>query len=211
MTNNPETKRCSRCRKEKPVEDFYLFTSRKDGSQRRDYYCIECRKYTNRTTNMKAAKTREAHRRALRDVGEDMKLCPCCNRALPLDAYYKNKNNKQGVGTYCKDCTRERQLKYKESKKKKGVFRSERDGRIRIRDGKGGCPKLFWDGNMLSILRRYYPNTNNHEVAGMIGVSSYTVTKKARELGITKSREYLRQIRANVIAVNRYKRVYKKQ
>ena len=206
---NQETKRCSRCKQEKPIEEYYLFTSRKDGSTRLDYYCKDCRRYSARTTNMQAAKKREAHRRALRDVGEGMKRCPGCNRALPLDAYYKNKRT--GTGTYCKDCARERQLQYKESKKKKGVFRSERDGRIRVRDGRSGCPKLFWDGNMISILRRYYPNTNNHEVADMIGVSSYTLTKKARELGIAKDREYLRKIHAASIAINRYKRVYNKQ
>ena len=196
-------KRCTRCKKEKSIEEFYLFTSRKDGSQRRDYYCKDCRRYSARTTNLQAAKRREAHRRALRDVGEGMKRCPCCNRALPLDAYYKN--NRNGTSTYCKDCTRDRHRALREKKRKCGVFRNEKDGRLHVFGSKGN-PKLYWDGNMLSILRRYYPNTSNVEVAELIGVSTKTLVLKARELGITKDREYLRQIHAASIALNGRKR-----
>lgn len=56
---------------------------------------------------------------------------------------------------------------------------------------------------MLSVLRRYFPNTRNEEVAEMLGVSPRTVVRKARELGIYKDADFVRKTwRENAMLAN---------
>ena len=33
-----------------------------------------------------------------------VKQCTCCNKILPLNEFYKNKNSKDGSRTNCKGC-----------------------------------------------------------------------------------------------------------
>lgn len=47
---------------------------------------------------------------------------------------------------------------------------------------------------MIDYLRRYYPTTLNEELAGCLGVSQRTMIRKARELGLEKDPEWLRDI-----------------
>ena len=47
---------------------------------------------------------------------------------------------------------------------------------------------------MLSIMRRYYHNTINRDLAEMLGVSERTVVRKARELGLNKDADFMRAI-----------------
>lgn len=47
---------------------------------------------------------------------------------------------------------------------------------------------------MLSIMRRHYHNTLNRELAEMLGVSERSVTRKAREMGLKKSREFMASV-----------------
>lgn len=47
------------------------------------------------------------------------KICGCCRRDLPLEAYSKNKNTYDGYQYYCKDCMR---FKTKAVKTRKGII-----------------------------------------------------------------------------------------
>ena len=44
----------------------------------------------------------------------ETKICKKCGKELPVDKFYKNKSQKDGLGYYCKDCVNA----YKSSKKK---------------------------------------------------------------------------------------------
>lgn len=59
---------------------------------------------------------------------------------------------------------------------------------------KGHSIRIFWNKDMLDMLREYYPNTKNEDVAGMCGVSVRTAIRKANELGLTKNKEYLLRV-----------------
>lgn len=43
----------------------------------------------------------------------ETKICKKCGKELPVDKFYKNKSQKDGLGYYCKDCVNA----YKSSKK----------------------------------------------------------------------------------------------
>ena len=40
-------------------------------------------------------------------TNELTKVCPKCGRELPLSEFYKDKSNKDGLRTYCKECHKE--------------------------------------------------------------------------------------------------------
>ena len=99
-----------------------------------------------------------------------------------------------GYSSYCKECTRKKKREeYTRNRKvPDGCFLHKSIGRIV--EHKGCSTRIFWSGNMLSLLERYYPTTKNEEVAEIIGVSSRTLIRKARELGLSKDPDWLKGI-----------------
>lgn len=77
-------------------------------------------------------------------------------------------------------------------RKKDGLYRRESDGRIMLHDRYS--TSIFWSPQMISDLKRYFPTCTNDECAGILGVSPRTVIRKARQLGISKDPDWLRQI-----------------
>ena len=61
----------------------------------------------------------------------------------------------------------------------------------RLMEHTGHSLRIHWNENMLSVLKRYYPNTKNEEVAEMLGISSRTVVRKATELGLRKDMDFM--------------------
>lgn len=53
--------------------------------------------------------------------------------------------------------------------------------------------KIFWTGQMLQDLKELFPVTANPEMAEMLGISESTMHRKARELGLKKDPEYIKQ------------------
>ena len=51
--------------------------------------------------------------------------------------------------------------------------------------------RIFWNRDMLDLLKQNFHNTLNEELAGMLGVSVRTMIRKARELGLTKNKQWL--------------------
>lgn len=47
---------------------------------------------------------------------------------------------------------------------------------------------------MLCILKRHYATTFNEELAELIGVSPRTLVRKARELGISKDPDWMKEV-----------------
>lgn len=126
------------------------------------------------------------------------KECKVCHQIKPLSEYYVDRK----IGyTYslCKECKKQRQReRYNKNKPfRDGVFYSHEKGRLLNHQGR--CTSIYWSGDMLSIIRNYFPNTKNEEVAGMCGVSQSTLIRKARQLGLRKDKEFVHRVwRENV-------------
>lgn len=139
----------------------------------------------------------------------DIKRCSRCGKEKSLAEFYASRKLKRDRSGYylchdslCKECRKAHNSTVKQTKKKIGVFRDPTDGRLYVHNGKHGCRKLYWTGDMLSILRRYYPCTSDTEVAEMIGVSYRTVCLKAKELGLRKSKQYQTEYRSRTGKLN---------
>jgi hypothetical protein len=50
--------------------------------------------------------------------------------------------------------------------------------------------KYVWTSEMVFILERYYPDTVNDEISGMLGVCKKCLIKKAHQLGLHKSKRF---------------------
>lgn len=79
--------------------------------------------------------------------------------------------------------------------KKKKPERVERgpDGHLYIVRGKRRI--LKWTPQMEADMRRFYPDTPNKELAEIMGINRSAIVDKARQMGIRKDSEWLKQMR----------------
>lgn len=116
------------------------------------------------------------------------KKCSKCGEVKDRSEFYYSP--KRGYSSWCRKCktTYERQHR----RKPDGLVFDSRFKRASDKNGK--AISIHWDGNMLSIIRKYYPISNTSEVAEMLGVSVASVQRKVRKLGLKKDREYMRSM-----------------
>lgn len=76
--------------------------------------------------------------------------------------------------------------------KPEGTFVNVKDGRLYTHCGYS--TRLHWSRDMLDYLARHYGTSLNEELAGALGVSLRTMIRKARELGLRKDPQWLRNI-----------------
>ena len=115
------TKRCTKCGRLLPVENFSLHKTNLDGRQS---VCKECQKelYKAWDERRKAKKAKESE--DVRDFKEwqetqsnkvikeepmettntTTKTCPRCGRELPFEAFGKHARTRDGLQPYCKEC-----------------------------------------------------------------------------------------------------------
>ena len=75
------------------------------------------------------------------------------------------------------------------------TYENEKGRRVILREG---C-KTYWSPQMISTLRRLFPVTQNSEVAQMCGVSDSVMSRKARELGLKKNPDYVKEYTRNAL------------
>ena len=75
----------------------------------------------------------------------DMRICARCNQSKPLSEFHKNPRTKDGLYSYCKDCTKEIAAKYSKTEKgkqslRRAITKKANEGYYRY--GKGAIPIL---------------------------------------------------------------------
>ncbi len=88
------------------------------------------------------------------------RVCPHCGRKLWMREFYPLKNG--GRSSWCHECVlvyKKREQYRKHRKVADGTFMHRTLGRLV--EHKGYSTRIFWNGNMLSIMRRHYHNTLN--------------------------------------------------
>lgn len=131
-----------------------------------------------------------------------MKCCRC-KRDLPEEMFYPSDKYR------CRDCHKEmrRQQHYNKVEHLFGVSRNEKGQLVEFYNHK---KSIYWTGTMLSELKRYYPDTSNAELAELLNVSERTMRRKAKELGLSKSEEYISKIRTEQSLLGIIKRYHDK-
>jgi hypothetical protein len=85
-----DTKICSRCKVEKPINDFPLHKSLKSG---RNSWCKACKNIASSNLNYPMETT--GH-----------KICNRCKQDLDITEFHKDRREKDGRRSYCKHCNR---------------------------------------------------------------------------------------------------------
>ena len=114
-------------------------------------------------------------------------ICCICGQDLPEESFYPSEFRGHRKAR-CKECHKERKRRL--NKLNEGVI--QKGTRLVIR--KDGISRIYWNGNMISEMRRYYPTTKNAELADYFGVSQRTINRKAAELGLTKSKQFIADV-----------------
>ena len=77
-------------------------------------------------------------------------------------------------------------------KVKEGVFLHPKFDRVM--EHHGYSTRIYWSPQMLDYMQRNYATTLNKDLADWLGVSVTTVIRKARQLGLRKAPEWMRQM-----------------
>jgi len=59
---------------------------------------------------------------------------------------------------------------------------------------RGCATSIYWTPLMIHYITRYFATTTNEELAGLVGVSQRTLIRKARQLGLSKDKDWLANI-----------------
>ena len=106
-----ETKVCTKCGMEKPLDEFYKTKTSKDGYRGT---CISCFSENSKTNFEKIRKIPIEER----DIPE-FKICKKCGIIKPINEFRKDKLKKDGHQSHCKICEFKIQKKYREENKDK--------------------------------------------------------------------------------------------
>lgn len=121
-----------------------------------------------------------------------MKTCLRCGERKSAEDFYRCARKPDGLDIYCKDCYRVMRNEWnRRNRKPNDGITIGKDGVKRIR--KGRSMSIYWDGNMLSAMKLYFPTTTNEEMLELLGgqVSLRTMLRKAREMGLKKDSKWL--------------------
>lgn len=115
-----ESKNCSKCLENKPVESFSVTKRNEDGSIKyRSSWCTPCRVSSNRE-RLGYNKLEKS----IVDFDNEMKQCACCKLMFPFAEFPPSKRGSANLAAYCKSCAKD---KYYDKEKAKGYTQSYRD------------------------------------------------------------------------------------
>lgn len=101
ISDSPESKTCPDCGVTKPASEFRRNTARPDGLS---FYCRECFSSRDKAgyRRRQARKGKTVRERV--PVPDGHKRCPTCGEIKPLSEWPRNRQSRDGYGSYCKAC-----------------------------------------------------------------------------------------------------------
>lgn len=176
------TKACKDCGEEKPVSEFHVDRSRKDGLQ---FYCKVC-------NSARAAAYREARKKAyVAVVSPETKVCRDCGEEKFASEFTVDRSRKDGLNPYCKTCTAARSAAWSNANKEK-------------RAAKGAEYRAAHKEEIAARMADWYETNKERIVARM---AEYYLEN--REKILTKNAEWARANPEKVAALNSNRRAFR--
>ena len=150
LVSSIENKDCTHCHKNKPITDFYT-NGGENGSVQS--WCKECsltHQQQKRDERRESEMTNETNIKSMRpdikgrnEMPGITKWCLHCNTTKPVDEFYNNKANYDGLHTYCKVCSKEYNNEYIANNKDKiqAQRKKRNDEKARQRDIISSMPR----------------------------------------------------------------------
>jgi len=101
-----QTKRCKGCGLRKPVSEFRVKDKIGKYPDRWAPRCGICTSVVNAVYYRQRTEGKLKRRRNTPPIKNGLKVCPSCDRSLPIVAFGRSHRRKDGCAPYCKDCTR---------------------------------------------------------------------------------------------------------
>lgn len=115
-------RRCSKCLREQPLENYYVGAVRQDGKPYRITVCKTCirRQQAIRYANRVGGITRPPRRNARGEY-----RCPRCQQYLSRDEFRATREPSRPVAAYCKRCERTMTVERKQRNWRRAVERGD--------------------------------------------------------------------------------------
>jgi len=113
-------KKCSKCKQEKNITEFYKQSNGKDGLQAHCKKCDDNRKieYNRQRSKLKGKKERQLTLVARELRKNNQKYCPRCKQIKDLSSFYTSKGSYDGFACHCIICSSELNKNRPKSEKK---------------------------------------------------------------------------------------------
>lgn len=133
--------------------------------------------------------------------------CTKCNARKPISEFYKDIHTITRYAYHCAACQRiEKKESYNRTRKKPdGIFYNPETGKLI--QHKGLSSKIHLNKNDERFLREHYSNTENIELAQALGLSLRTLIRRARELNLEKSKEFVSKKNRDNLMIMRAKNI----
>ena len=123
------------------------------------------------------------------------KTCTKCGELKFLHEFYTSKDRRNypdGYSYWCKECSRTyKREEYRRNRKKPdGVF--SYGGRAMMH--KGTAVSVYWGEERTRQFRQEFPTTTNADLAVEFGCSVRTIVRRAREMGLEKDPQWMRDM-----------------
>jgi hypothetical protein len=189
-----KTKVCPRCKVEKEVIYFNKCAPSKDGLQSscksccKEYYILNKEKISQRE-NLYKLNLKLWHEN--NTIIIESKLCPKCKTTKDVNQFVKNKNTKNGLSVYCKDCCRKYYRDNKETILEKckisgKLYRENNKEKNRLRS------KKYYENNKEATIKRqrkyYFDNVEKKKLYTKEHGKKYSILNKDKIL--LKHRNY---------------------
>lgn len=126
---------CSQCKQTKKGAEFYVNRNKKDG------FNDQCRECHRRLQALSRQSNRDRHARRAADPAA-CKRCPCCAREKPETEFGVLRSRPDGLYPYCKECQRDRKLKYDY-----GLTAAQKEAMAAAQ--KGRCTLCLWETELV--------------------------------------------------------------
>lgn len=132
------------------------------------------------------------------------KQCTSCGEIKYKREFYKRINRKDfpdGYDCRCKECRRKQSQKWRQlhTNKPAGVFLI--NGKVMERSGK--VIRLSWGEQKLKEFKKLFPTMKNEDLALKFDCSLNTIRRRAREYGLEKDPEWIKELGRGHLALAR--------
>jgi len=207
-----KTKKCTCCKKIKPLSEFHKQKAYKDGYRSQCKKCLRKKdkhRYNNDPEVIKKRKEKEAQKKLFQQHLK--KRCACCKKIKLLSAFSKNSATKDGYQYLCKKCTSEKDKRRYNNDPEVIAKRKEKEVRKELFQYSKKYCTYCKQIKPLSAFRKDSRTKDGYRYWCKECVNTYQQTPKCRERRRNGAKIYYKTHKNNCSTLRRLAKAYFKE